>query len=347
MTTELLSDILAALPQQFASQVFHQFNRRAATIGGMNAVPGSAGAGKQVAFDVEFSGSAGATTVAEGSDVASGEFESDVDVPATLSWATYRAAFQISEIALSAAMSSANAPAEMQKLFGNRVVAKTASVAALANLDFWTEDGTDGGGDNTLVGYLGGALAATGTYANINRSTYSEWGGNVLANGGTPRALTMDLLSQAEEEIYEASGEDFSCIRTSPGVLRKYEGLFENTRETQTHGLFQAGATSFTYKGRPVYRDKDCTAGNLVFENTNYVEVKYLPHFNSPQDAVEQQVLRLTGKTGDQLTASMIPVQVTLLAKTGNSVKCMVSVVIASCVKRPNAFALVQDISEA
>jgi hypothetical protein len=347
MATEVLTDILNALPEQFASQVYHQFNRRAATIGGMNAVPGSAGAGRQVAFDVEFSGTAGATTVAEGSDVAAGEFASDKDIPATLSWATYRAAFQISEIALSAAMSSANAPQEMMKLFGNRVIAKTAAVAALANLDFWTEDGTDAGGDKTLVGYLGGALAATGTYANINRSTYSEWAGNVLANGGTPRALTMDLLAQAEEQIYEASGEDFTCIRTSPGVLRKYEGLFENVRREEGAGTFAAGATSFTYKGRPVYRDKDCTAGNLVFENTRYVEVKWLPHYNSPQDAVEQQVVRLTGQTGDQMTASMIPVQVTLLAKTGNSLKCMVSVVIASCVKRPNAFALVQDISEA
>lgn len=344
MAQEVLSDILNALPAQLAPKLYLQWNRAAVTAAGVEAEPG---AGRQAEWDVEFSGDVDAATVAEGSDVAAGEFDSDTDVPATLSWAIYRAAFNISSTALSAAMSSANAPEALKDLFSLRIIGKAARIASLINQDMWTGTGTDGGGDNTIVGYSGGALAATGTYANINRATYSEWAGNVLANSGTPRALTMDLLAQAEEQIYEASGEDFTSIRTSPGVLRKYEGLFEAVRREQGSGNYAGGATSFTYKGKPVIRDKDCPAGELVFENRNYVKTKFLPAPGSPRDAVVEQMERATGRSGDMLTTSQIPVQVQSLGKTGNSLKVMVWVELAMCVTRPNAFALVEDISEA
>jgi hypothetical protein len=344
MAQEVLSDILAALPEELAPDLYKQWNRLAVTAAGVEAKPG---AGRQAAFDVEFSGSVDADTQAEGSDVAGGEFDSDIDEPAVLAWALYRAAFNISSTALSAAMSSSNAPAELRDLFGNRVIGKAARIASKINRDMWTGTGLDGSSNPTIVGYSGGALAATGSYAGLARATYSEWAGNVLGNGGTPRALTMDLLAQAEEQIYEASGEDFTSIRTSPGVLRKYEGLFEQTRQEQGAGTYSAGASNFLYKGKPVIRDKDCPAGELVFENRNYVGIQFLPAPGSDKSAVMDQMRAATGQSGSEITAAAIPVQVQSLGKTGNSLKIMVWVECAMCVKKPNSFALVEDISEA
>ena len=91
MASEISTAVLSALSQIMQPYLQRQWNRTTYFLGLLNAAPASisAGFGKNVAFDVEFSG-ATAQTVAEGADVPATEYNSDTDTVAIFPWATYR-----------------------------------------------------------------------------------------------------------------------------------------------------------------------------------------------------------------------------------------------------------------
>src|SRR5580698_9362203 len=136
MAAETLGTILSALPQLMAPQIARQWNRTTLFLGLLNARPGAidAGAGKNVAFVTEFSG-ATAGTVAEGSDVASTEYNSDANVPAIFSWATYRSSFELSEQEMDAARLATGGATALVDLFGERVLGCAAQIASQIESD--------------------------------------------------------------------------------------------------------------------------------------------------------------------------------------------------------------------
>lgn len=352
MALENLAAIANALSQTFADPLYHQMNREAATLSRLEARPGR---GKNCAWDVEFSGSGSADTVAEGSDVAEGEFTTDVPVPATLSWGLYRAAFKLSETEVKAAASSIGTPEALVDIVGDRVLLKGASLASKINQDLFAGDGTDGSGNPNVVGFYGGALGNSGSYAGIDRTTYTEWKATVLANGAVPRALTMDLLAQAEEQLFQKCGRSPLWILTSSGVRRKYSNLFEEVRRVATDGRgalqYNAGASDLFYQGAPILRDKDATAGKLIMAAAEPM-IEFLPPLGSNPEQIMKRMQQLSGTNGQGLpgaraTGTSIPFEIVPLAKTGNSIKFMLSCEIAMKVFRPNAYVVIEDISEA
>src|SRR6266446_10553582 len=123
MAAENLTSISSALSQIFAPQLARQWNRSAVTAALITAQADglSAGKGKNVAWDVAFSGNT-AATVAEGSDVADGELASDTNTAAVLNWAHYRSSFKVSETELDAAASSVGVANALMDLFGERIM---------------------------------------------------------------------------------------------------------------------------------------------------------------------------------------------------------------------------------
>ncbi len=360
MAAETLSTISAALSQLFAPTLFRQMNRVAVTTSVIDAEAGQ-GDAKNVAWDTEFSG-ATAYPVADGSDVVASEYNQDVPVPATLSWANYRSAFQISENEIDAAARSMGTPSMLMNIFRDRVTGSITKVASTINGDVMTGTGT--GSDPSaasvpdIVGLFGGALEATGSYAGILQSSYSEWAGNVLSNGATARPLTLDLLQQLEGAIFTACGEQPDLIVMSPGGFRKYQGLFEDIRRIPgDRGLtYNTGPEekmlpqeSVFFRGIPVIRDKDCPSGKLLMLNRNYLKLKFLPHLN-PGDAFGYETGMLVGTTGGtpsgSVTPTQIPLSVRLLAKTGDSVKGEVKVTCQLAVMRRNSMGYISDLSE-
>lgn len=352
MAAETLSSVVNALSQVFAPELARQWNRSAVTAALIAAQPGavSAGKGKNVAWDVAFSGNS-AGTVAEGSDVSDGELASDTNLPAVLDWAHYRSSFKVSETELDAAASSVGVATALMDLFGERILNAGEKLGRVINVDLLTGDGTDGSGNPQLVGLLGGALENSGIYAGINRSGQTEWKGNVLSNSSVARPLTLDLMYSMDEQIFTASMETATHIITSPGVYRKYAGLFESVRRVVGDGRsamdMGSGAAELFWKGVPVLRDPSMPTGTLVFFNARHVNTKYLPRLGSPQDAVMSRMQDITGGNGDQVkNMTAIPSRVAILAKTGDSIKCSVKTTIATLVKRPNALGYIEDISE-
>ncbi len=351
MAAENLSSISASLSQIFAPQLARQWNRSAVTAALIAAQADglSAGKGKNVAWDVAFSGNS-ASTVAEGSDVADGELASDTNTAAVLNWSHYRTSFKVSETELDAAASSVGVANALMDLFGERIMNGGEKLARAISTDMLTATGTDTSGNSTVVGLLGGALETSGIYAGLSRSQFTEWKGNVLSNGAVARPLTLDLMYQADAQIFVASMETATHIITSPGVYRKYAGLFESVRRIEGDGRsalsMGSGAAELFWKGLPVLRDPSCPSGTLIFFNARHVKAKYLPRLASPQDAVMQKMSDLAGGNGEPLNMTGIPARIAILAKTGDSVKVSMKTTLAMAVTRPNAMAYISDISE-
>jgi hypothetical protein len=345
MALETLAQVSAALTQVFAPDLQRQMNRLATTAAMLQAERGQ---GKNCAWDVEFSGAV-ADAVAEGADVTPAELTTDPLVPATLGWAIYRQSFGLTETEIDAAASSVGTPEVLLDMFGERVLNAHHALCSKVNADLFDGTGLAPNNNPNLIGLFGGPLEPTGIYAAINRATYGEWASNVLANGNVPRPLTIDLMAQMEQNIFTACGEPPNLIIASSGVLRRYENFFESVRRVVADGRgpleYNAGATNLFYKGIPIVRDRNCRAGRMVFLNTNYVRVKYLPHIN-PGDALGHAETRLVSGAGAVQTATDIPARIVLLAKTGDAVRASVKTTIQLAVKRPNACGYIADIAE-
>lgn len=348
----LLADILPALSQLFQPVLDRQFNRLSVLAA---LLPKANGSGKNVAWDVRFSRTVHAASFTEGSDVAAGEFQTDTTVPATLPWAMYRSAFSMSGLSVAASSGAVGSAVELLDLFRSNLTDAASDLVSQINGGLYLGDGTG----TKLVGLLsGGAIAASGTYANINRATYADWASNVLANGGTPRALTKALLDQMEETIYTACGQMPDIIICSPATARTYETLFDSiSRVFIERGDISAlkpnvanvgqpvipantGYTGLSYKGIPIYRDRDCPTGQLLMLNRQYLAVRPLPSVNLGNVPMSREE-SLSGAPGND---TQITAKIESLAKTGDSDKFQLVAYLQLQLRRPQSCGVIADL---
>ncbi len=343
-----LSDISSALPQAIRSMT-RQYNRTAHTF----EIPETfAGDGKNLAHDIELDG-ATAGSRAEGADFGSGDYNVDSFQLATLNWAEYASAFQITDLKLKSILSSQGGYAELGTFFLENVLSSVTKISSVLNQDCINGTGTDGSSNNNLVGLTGAAVLATGTYAGINRSTYPLWAGNVLGNGGTARPLSIDLFNQGEAAIHTATNEDADFVLTGTKVFRKYQNLFEVERRVVGEAVskYDTGTTKLYWNGREVIRDKDwdsVASGSMLIGCKKHWIKKYVPDVpvGSVIEGAEVEEVMGRGTNGDGVVTDLgIPFKVVSLAKTGSSYKVGIVVHVQQLVTRPGAFALINDIS--
>jgi hypothetical protein len=351
MATQVLSDISSALSQLFAPELQRQFNRNSVLA---ELLPKKNGNGKNVAWDVRFSRSTHAAAFTEGADVGASELQTDTTVPATLSWASYRVGFSLSGLSVAAAASSPGSAVELLDQFQTNLEDAASDLVSQINAGLYSGAGTS----SAVAGLVGaGAIAATGTYANVSRSTYSEWASNVLANGGTGRSLSKSLMDQIEANIYTNSGQTPDLIVAHPSITQTYESLFDSiSRVMVERGEIAAlkapnvsgapliatnsGYTGLTYKGIPIYRDRNCPATQMFFLNTGYTEIKVLP-------MVDMGTVTMSGNkpmSGGPGNATGISAKVQSLAKNGDSDRFQLVTYLQLCVRRPNTCGVISDL---
>lgn len=351
MATDKLTNVANALSQLFAKKLARQYNRMAVLGQVIPTERDGQGNAKNIAWDVEMGGSV-AGSYAEGADVDAGEISADTLVPATLSWGHYRGAFQCTETEFDAAARSAGSADAVRQLFTERVLSANTALAQALNTDLWAGTGVDLSSNPNIVGVHGGALETTGLYANVNRSSYPLWRGNVLANGSIARPLTIDLMEQMDQNIYTASGERANVIVVSPGVFRKYKGLFESIRRVEGSGpvpRYDTSVSTLFFQGDiPILRDKDAPAGTMTFLNTNRISKAFLPiSTQSTEDVFKVLEEEGKGSNGDGEENPLdLPFRIVPLAKNGDSLKFMVKCVLQLKVTRPNSMGYIKDISE-
>ena len=349
MGTQLLADIANVLTKQFDPALKRQFNRRSVLAA---LLPKKNGAGANLNWGARFSRSVHAAKFTEGADVAAGEINQDVDQNAVLGWAMYRVAFGMSGISIAAARSALQSPDALLELFEGHLTDAATDLISQINAALYSGDGSA----SEIAGLYGsGALAATGSYAGLSRVTYPEWASNVLGNGAVPRALTKSLLDQLEQQIFDACGMPPDVIVASSGVVRKYEALFDSVVRTEPAAgagaelsvigrlAGNSGATGLFYKGIPVVRDRNATAGKLSMLNTDFAGIRSLPHVDPGMAVTPSKDDK--GLT-DGVVDTGINAKVEPLAKTGDSNKFQLVSYLQLQVRRPNTCGVLEDIDE-
>lgn len=349
MAAELLTNVAGSLAQTFAKELTRNWNRRAVFAQNLPIVSGAGqGGGQNVAWDVEFSasGATGASFV-EGSDIST--YTQDPLTKASLAWGQYRSAFSLSNLEINAAAANiANATA-LEDMVGERFLSAIAAITDQIEVDLFAGTGTDGSGNPNIFG-MDTAISLTGSYAGVSTGTYSEWKGNVTANGGVAQALTMNQLAVLEQNIYTSSGMEPDFLVTTPAVHTKYEGLFESARRTINDGQapvpsYQGSTGRLYWRGKPVIRSRRCTAGELFMVNADQLQLVVLPWANVP-DGVMTVTRNAVSSNGQQDDTIGIPFKVYPLARTGSAIKFAVEVYCQLKVKRPNAHGKLADILE-
>jgi len=329
MTDTLQTLGLITLNQAYRGDVVKQINRRVVLLKMIKIVPGE---GKNVAWAPESDGQL-AETHLEGADAAN--FGSDAQASATLNWAFTRANFHLSSLAMDAAATSTS-PEANKSLWLHNMQNATTKLASLINQKCYV--GAYGTGE-----FAGLDMAIgddTNTYAGIARSGNAYWKPYVVDPGvATDPTLAM-LRADVNVSIYEACGETPDLAMVPSAVFNKIGGLFDATRRqidsadpSRSTLSLDAGWKALEIDGTMFVKDKDATAGQIYYLNTNYVHLEVLP------SASTRQVMQLDTKSaGADDGFGVVPLYFTyeVLAKTGASEKAQVRSTSQLVVSRPN-----------
>lgn len=346
--TASLSTIQAALEQRLRPRIARQQNRAAVTL---DIIPKTPGKGKNVAFDVSVGTQTG-TYFDDGEDV--GSYTDDTEVPATLAWSEVGDAFAVTGRAEDAASGDAT---ELSNLFMHKLGGAINRTASKLNVEVISGVGT--AAPQKILGLLAsaGPLDATGIYAGVNRATYPQFAGNVLANGGVVRTPSVKLLEDGCRAAGDASGEAIDFYITTPLIWQILaEKLCPDRRYPQAVSIrgqkitLDGGFDAIEHNGKPIFKDKDWTAGTLVGLNADHFGLEYLPV--APQRVARGDVLAMLPimgtayelndgtPNGGKLMAALYK-----LARNGNKSRFQLLVTCQLWCDRPGAHFLLKDLA--
>ncbi len=356
-TTTLISELDNPLEQRVRERITTQYNRATPLL---NFIRKEAGSGKNNAFDVAFGTGTGQAFV-EGADVAT--FNKDQEVMANLPWCEYGDAFEITGRAEDAAAGSMT---ELDNLYVRKAMQAMSRVALKMEDHILNGAGTAAPEIFHGLTNATGPLGATGTYAGIARGTWAQWASNVVANGGTPRALTLALMHETLDAVFtngNGAVGGISAIFMSPAAFRKYGGLASadrrqtvdalRVREVTIRGqriLLDGGYEALDFNGITVYRVLGL-ATDILFLNENHIAMSALPPAPArisrgeilatlPIAGTRDEQLGLNGMSG--LNASLIE-----LSKAGNKSRYQVVGEYSLMVDKCNAHGRLADINPA
>lgn len=354
MADENFAAVSPALEQRIRNRIVKQYNRSNVTL---DLLPKIQGRGKNLAWDISV-GTATGQVFDDGQAVAT--FNNDTEVLATLPWAEYGDAFKITGRAEDVASGS---DTELAELFLWKLTQARERGGVLANTDLWTGAGTAGPQLFFGLTISGGPLDSTGTYAGQSRATFPQWAGNVLANAGVPRAISLSLLEYALEVTFTASGRIPSFGMCGPNLWRLVCELAGGDRrimqEVYVRGQklnLSMGFHAVEINGIPIFRDVGVPSGVLALFSEDCIGIEYLPAAPSriargkvkarvpfagtPQEMSQPPALPGAGGTGGPLFANLIE-----LPANGNFDNWQLVATCQPRVTKPNAHVLIKDLN--
>lgn len=170
-----------------------------------------------------------------------------------------------------------------------------------------------GSGSNAIIG-MATAIDSTGTYANIDPSTYTEWVST--EDTGTLANLSFAMLRTTITNIRNACGKRPNLALCKPDVLDRIKSLFSVYPAYVGEVTLNGVVRKLTSGARAVYvedvwfvDDPRCTSNVIYFLNTEYIKIRSMPQFTSQSFSPEQiasEIKRLTGETVRADEASML-----------------------------------------
>jgi hypothetical protein len=325
--------IQVVLNQTFASPVADQLNNRVQIL---RTLKKTIGGGKNISWPVKVAANYQAASYASGAVINSGASVTNTRVPAVLQWALNKAEFSVAGDAL--AIAATSGPEALANLFKDEVMGAGRDLAVSLATQLYAAKV-----QSTDIDGFGVALTNTGTYATINRATYSAWQANYYANGGVGRALTKAMLDQGERDCFANSGFTPDLIITTPTLINSYEGLFTSIQRQNTDQPYDIAPrlSDIHYRGIPVIRDARCPAGALFMLTLDSMEFEQLPPLTTADGislvAGTEPLMDPDGNVGLQVT-------IELLGKTGDKVDGFIKCYNNLVVKHPNMNAVIKDL---
>lgn len=227
-------------------------------------------------WQVKTAGASNAAPFAEGAAAPTAdEFER---VQASLAWGTYHSTMKISGLARRV-LGAAN-ESYIADYIGEQFKDQMADMVDEINADLL------GGATTNGITGLTAAIAATGTYANISRSTYSAWGSSATAVSG---ALTVAVMDTQHNTLVDTNGGNYDIILCDQDEWDNFTALAAgngfpaagsfNIGPGQTAREAVAGFTGASYKGRPVVAVPAYTAGRMDFLQREAFTIEVLENF--------------------------------------------------------------------
>lgn len=270
-----LADVQNALEQRIRARISRAPNRSTVLL---NLLPKRPGSGKNCAFDVTF-GTATGQNFDDG--VAVSTFNKDDEVLATLPWSEYGDAFKVTGRAEDA---SAGDGTELGQLYLKKLTQSAQRAVDKIDADLYTAAGTASPQKFHGLVAANGPLDSAGTYAGLARGTYTQWAGNKLFNGGTPRAITLDLVESGFEACYTGDGTQPDICVAGPTLWRKLATLVAPERryvqEVTIRGqniVLDGGYKAIEINGVPIFKDRRCPNTMFLGLNTQHIGIEALP----------------------------------------------------------------------
>lgn len=336
--------IANAINKRFDDEITRHINRSTPLF---NVLGVKRATGPVIQWVNKFNTSPPTAPIAEGANVSS--FNNDTPVTATLDYTTYHDAFEVTGFAMAKALAAGN-PSALTDLFREQLVELIPRLALNISADVYVGTGTS----DRMIGLVAanGGVRSTGTYAGINRGTYSQWAATELANGGILRPLSLPLMRRARTlskkasgmspDFYVASPEQFEAYGNLLGDKRQFlEDVTINGRKVTLDGGYRA----LSFDGVPLFEDISCPANDIIGGQASMFDLFQLP---SPVDAVNRGIgmvdLKGTpeaqfGETQLGLTARIQP-----LAVNGDKYPFAVFVYPSVRVRKPQAFLRITDL---
>lgn len=155
------------------------------------------------------------------------------------------------------------------------VVLTAALGSASAATDFVFQAG-NGGATTDQKEFTGiqTIVDSTGSLFNINPSTYGAWASTELANGGTARQVTDELIGSAFYAVQRASGKTPDSgeyvLVCGEGVLQSYASTMTSQKRYSTSALnggFSALMCEAGSGSVPLVFERDCPAASMFYLN--------------------------------------------------------------------------------
>jgi hypothetical protein len=319
---------LITLAQEYRHDVVRQINRRCTLL---KMLPIKVGSGKNIAWAPEYD-AAIAENYSEGADASN--FGGDAQTAAVLSWGLYRSNIHVSSLAMDASK-NASSPVGNRARWAREVVNGSAKLASTLNAALYS-----GAGTGTTIGGLGVAIGSTtNTYATIDRSVgANSFFRPTVVDPGVSTAPTMALLRDDIRQIYEACGKNPDFAVCSPAVFNAIGGLFDNTRRyvqqvSTARGpiTLDAGYGALEVDGVMFLKDKDATANQIFYLNSDHVWLEVLPPADVPDEVMNQV------QADDGFGSVPLSFAYEKLAKLGASDRAQIRSTMQLVVDRPNS----------
>lgn len=280
----------AAYATLIETQVTSQMNRSVPLLQLLTKKPAD---GKNISWTAKF-GTAVHTTAAIADGTAVTNYNADTKVTAYLDYTTYHDAFGVGGL-IEALARIAGGPGQMTDLVLDELNDSNERLCAAMGRDVYYGTGAN---DQVmgLIDATAGAMIATGTYAGLDRSTYTQWASNVVSAGGG--AVTIEKMRELSRKIGTASAKQFDFWMATPIVFDQIAAVTGGQRRMvqevnlTNRGVIKldGGFTAIEFDGKPVFKDDrlaadtaTATSGKLLAINAKETMVRYVPNPTSAQ----------------------------------------------------------------